>query len=385
MPHYIKQGETPQKKHTLFKKSDGSLFREELFSTQGFSHIYSTKYHANMPTKIIENCGISLEHGEKWQDALIQNYKIQPNLIDKSGNFYTARTKLFFNDDIAIYTAHVTENTDTFYRNAYADEVIFIHQGTGKLMSEYGEITINEWDYLLIPKGSTYQLHFNNKDPVHLYIIESYSMVEIPKQFRNEYGQLTESAPYSERDIKTPILNKPIVEQGEFILISKFNDKYQQTTLEWHPFDLVGWDGYLYPWAINIKSYSPKVGQIHLPPSEHQIFSTHNAVICNFVPRPYDFHPDSIPAPYFHNNIDSDEVLYYVDGNFMSRQDIKAGTMTLHPKGVPHGPQPGKTESSIGKQSTNEYAVMVDTFNSLSLTQYVKHCMSSDYPQSWLE
>ncbi|WP_299010103.1 homogentisate 1,2-dioxygenase [uncultured Shewanella sp.] len=385
MPFYIKQGQIPDKRHIQFRKENGELYREELFSTHGFANIYSNKYHHNMPTKALNVTSHTLSHGEPWQNTLIQNYKLDTTQADQPGHFFSARNKIFHNNDVAFYTAQVTEETNAFYRNAYADEVIFIHEGEGILYSEYGIIKVKQWDYLIIPRGTTYQLKFNDYHNVRLLIIESFSMIEIPKHFRNEYGQLLESAPYCERDIRTPTLEDAIVEQGDFTLISKFGDQYQNTSLEWHPFDLVGWDGFVYPWAFNIKDYAPKVGQIHLPPSEHLVFSGHNFVICNFVPRPYDFHPLSIPAPYYHNNIDSDEVIYYVDGDFMSRTGIKAGYMTLHQKGVPHGPQPGRTEASIGKTETIEYAVMIDTFNPLHLTTHVKNCMQDDYNRSWLE
>lgn len=385
MPHYVKQGIVPEKRHTCFKKSNGELYREELFSTHGFNHIYSNKYHHNMPTKILGNEGVQLNHGECWQNNLIQNYKVKSQKIENTGHFFSARNKIFFNKDVAIYTAKVTEDTDLFYRNAYADEVIFIHQGHGKLYSEYGVIECKQWDYLIIPRGTTYQLKFDDLQHVRLFVIESFSMIEIPKRFRNEYGQLLESSPYCERDIRTPVLDKPKIEKGEFTLVSKFGEQYQQTLLEWHPFDLVGWDGFVYPWALNIKEYAPKVGKIHLPPSEHIIFSAGNFVICNFVPRLYDFHPEAIPAPYYHNNIDSDEVIYYIDGDFMSRTGIEQGDLTLHPKGVAHGPQPGKTEASIGKTQTHEYAIMIDTFSPLSLTEHVKQTMDKKYHLSWIE
>ncbi|MCC4832354.1 homogentisate 1,2-dioxygenase [Shewanella sp. 10N.7] len=385
MPVYVQQGQIPAKRHIAFEKESGELYREELFSTHGFSNIYSNKYHHNMPTKALAVAPYSVDHGETWQDSLIQNYKLDSRQADCEGNFFSARNKIFFNSDVAMYTAKVSEDTAEFYRNAYADEIVFIHNGSGKLLSEYGELEVKQWDYLIIPRGTTYQLKFDDYANVRLFVIESFSMVEVPKHFRNEYGQMLESAPYCERDFRTPVLAEAVVEQGEFPLVSKFGDKYQVTTLEWHPFDLVGWDGCVYPWAFNITEYAPKVGKIHLPPSDHIVFTANNFVVCNFVPRLYDFHPQSIPAPYYHNNIDSDEVLYYVDGDFMSRTGIEAGYMTLHQKGVPHGPQPGKTEASIGKTETYEYAVMVDTFAPLKLTAHVKSCMSDDYNRSWIE
>ncbi len=385
MPIYVKQGHIPEKRHITFYKDNGELYREELFSTHGFSNIYSNKYHHNMPTKSISVESFAIDHGAAWTDSLVQNYKLDSRQSDGQGNFYSARKKHFYNADVAMYTAKVTEDTSQFYRNAYADEVIFVHEGEGTLHSEYGQLEIRKWDYLVIPRGTTYQLKFNSYDNVRLFVIEAFSMVEVPKHFRNEYGQMLETAPYCERDIRTPELQDAIVERGEFQLISKFGDKYQSQVLEWHPYDLAGWDGCVYPWAFNIDDYAPVVGKIHLPPSSHIVFTANNFVICNFVPRLYDFHPQSIPAPYYHSNIDSDEVLYYVHGDFMSRSGIDAGYLTLHQKGVPHGPQPGKTEASVGKKETNEYAVMVDTFAPLQLTEHVKNTRTPEYNRSWLE
>jgi homogentisate 1,2-dioxygenase len=385
MPFYIQRGKIPSKRHIAFKKDNGELYREELFSTHGFSNSYSNKYHHNMPTKVVRIEPYSINHGEEWQDTLLQNYKVHTQQSESSGNFYSARRSQVFNQDVAMYTAKVTEDSDSFYRNAYADEIVFVHAGTGTLTSEYGNLAIKQWDYLVIPKGTTYQLKFDNYDDVRLFVIESSSMVEIPKHFRTKTGQMLESAPYCERDIRTPELQPAQVEKGEFELVIKYGAQYQKSILQWHPYDLVGWDGAVFPWAFNIDDYAPKVGKIHLPPSEHQVFCANNFVVCNFVPRLYDFHPESIPAPYYHTNIDSEEVLYYVHGDFMSRTGIEEGSMTLHKKGVPHGPQPGKTEASIGKTETYEYAVMVDTFNPLKMSNHFKLCRDQDYNQSWLE
>ena len=338
-----------------------------------------------MPTKVVRVEPHEVDHGQEWKDRILQNYKIHTARISEGGNFFTARKQHMFNNDVAMYTAKVTSDTEDFYRNAYADEVVFVHQGSGTLLSEYGNIEIRQWDYLVIPKGTTYQLKFDNYDDVRLFVIESSTMISIPSHFRTPTGQMLESAPYCERDIRTPELQTATVEKGEYPLYIKYGDRYQKTILEWHPFDLVGWDGACYPWAFNIDDYAPLVGKIHLPPSSHLVFTANNFVVCNFVPRLYDFHPESIPAPYYHSNVDSDEVLYYVHGDFMSRTGIEAGSITLHPKGVPHGPQPGKTEASIGKKETYEYAVMVDTFAPLNVTNHFKSCLEDDYNQSWLE
>ena len=338
-----------------------------------------------MPSKTISIEKHQIEHGSHWDDALIQYYKFDTKDSDGKGNFFTSRKQFLFNDDVALYTAKVSEVTEKFYRNAYADEVVFVHEGVGELLSEYGRLEIKKWDYLVIPRGTTYQLKFDSYENVRLFVTESFSAIDIPKHFRSEYGQLLEHAPYCERDFRTPKLKDAIVEKGEFDLITKFRDSYQKIVLEWHPFDLAGWDGFTYPYAFNIQDYAPIVGKIHLPPPVHVVFTANNFVICNFVPRLFDFHPQSIPAPYYHSNIDSDEVLYYVDGDFMSRTGIGPGYITLHPMGVPHGPQPGKTEASVGVKEVYEYAVMVDTFRPLKLTEHVKNTMDSNYPQSWLE
>lgn len=383
--YYVKQGSIPSKRHIAFKKPDGTLFREELFSTHGFSHVYSNKYHYNMPTVIKNIKAKATQNCEQWENDLVQNYKFHTARSSSEGNFMEARTKYLFNDSVSLYTAKVTQNTEKLYRNMYDNEVLFIHSGSGVLSCDYGDIVFKKWDYLVIPKGIIYNLRFDDLSDVRLFIIESKPMIEIPKHFLNPYGQLKEDAPFSERDIRHPVLQKPIVEEGEFNVLNKLGDKFQITALKYHPFDLEGWDGCHYPFAFNLDDYAPLVGKIHLPPSSHLLFTTSDFVICNFVPRLFDFHPEAIPAPYFHSNIDSDEVLYYVHGEFMSRTGIEEGSMTLHQAGLPHGPQPGKTEESIGKKSTYEYAVMVDTFSPLKLTKNVMKVLDEDYIYSWDE
>jgi homogentisate 1,2-dioxygenase len=237
---------------------------------------------------------------------------------------------------------------------------------------------------LVVPRGTTYQLRFDGLDNNKLLIIESDTPFDIPKNYRNEYGQLVEGAPYCERDIKVPETLEPVDEAGKFKLIIKSGERYFEYLLPYHPFDVVGWDGYHYPFAFNIKDFCPIVGKIHQPPPVHLLFKTGHFVLCNFTPRLFDFHPQAIPAPYFHSNIDSDEVIYYVDGVFMSRKGIREGSVTLHPRGIPHGPQPGKVEESLGAKETKEYAVMIDTFEPLHLTSHVKEMVDENYPRSWL-
>lgn len=386
----MRLGKVPPKRHTTFYKEDGkSLYREELFSTKGFSGIYSNKYHIYMPPQV-ESIGELTSHfikdsSEIWPKAPLQYYHFFTDKKQSGGNFLTSRNDFLKNDHITISTAHPNEDTDLFFRNSYAHEVIFIHSGKGDFLSEYGRLPFEQWDYIVVPKGTTYQMKFNSNNGNKLFIVESDTSFEIPVHYRNEYGQLKEDAPYYERDFKPPQFMQPTDKKGDFQLILKVQNRYFDYRLPHHPFDVVGWDGFLYPYTFNIKEFAPKVGKLHLPPPIHLVFTTQHFVLCNFVPRLFDFHPDSIPAPYYHSNVDSDEVLYYVHGDFMSRTGVQEGSITLHPMGIPHGPQPGKTEASIGKKETDEYAIMIDTFNPLNVTNNVKETMAVDYARSWLE
>jgi homogentisate 1,2-dioxygenase len=386
MAFYVKVGKVPPKRHITFYKDDGkSLYREELFSTLGFSGIYSNKYHIYMPTQVKKIGESPGNDSNDWPDAPLQYYHFFTEKKKTGGDILSSRNEFLKNDNCVISTANVSEDSDFFFRNSYAHELIFVHRGEGEFLSEYGRLPFEKWDYIVVPKGTTYQIKFDNYDDNKLMIVESSTPFDIPRHFRNEYGQLTEDAPYYERDFKVPQFTEPVDNQGDFELILKLRDRYFKYLLPNHPFDVVGWDGFLYPYTFNLKEYAPKVGKIHLPPPVHLMFTTKHFVVCNFVPRLYDYHPQSIPAPYYHSNVDSDEVLYYVHGDFMSRKGIKEGSITLHPMGIPHGPQPGKTEASIGKKETDEYAVMIDTFESLRVTKNVKDTMVKDYSQSWLD
>jgi len=387
MPFYVKVGKVPPKRHITFYKEDGkSLYREELFSTKGFSGIYSNKYHLYMPPEVEKISEVTIDtSGNDWNEAAVEYYHFVTDKKQTKGNILTARNEFLKNDHCIISTAHISEEADFFYRNSQMHEILFVHHGKGWMLSEYGKIKFEEWDYLIIPKGTTYQLKFDDYKNNKVFIIESDTPYEIPLHFRNEYGQLTEEAPYYERDFRVPEYMEPVDKIADYKLMLKVRGKMFEYRLPHHPFDVVGWDGFLYPYAFNIKEYAPKVGKIHLPPPIHLVFKTDHFVICNFVPRLYDFHPQAIPAPYYHSNVDSDEVLYYVHGDFMSRTGVQEGSITLHPMGIPHGPQPGKTEASIGKKETEEYAVMIDTFQPLRVTKNVNETMVKEYSQSWLE
>ncbi|MBK7142347.1 MAG: homogentisate 1,2-dioxygenase [bacterium] len=385
MPFYHKLGNIPRKRHTQFYKPDGkSLYREELYSTLGFSGVYSNKYHINMPNSVYAVKELPIAENVDWPEAPLNFYHCFSNRKTKDGDFITSRMKFMENRHCIISTATPNRETDDFFKNAYANEYIFVHYGRPLFLSEYGQIQLEAGDQLIIPKGIPYQFKFKDLSKNKLLIVESDTPFDIPKHFRNPYGQLEEAAPYQERDFKIPEYMEPKDEKGEFRLVVQGGQRFFEYTLQHHPFDVVGWDGFHYPYAFNIRDYNPKVGRLHLPPPTHLAFNTGHFVLCNFCPRPFDFDPQAIPVPYWHSNCDSDEVLYYVEGDFMSRAGIEEGSFTLHPSGMPHGPQPGKTEASLGATETSEYAVMVDTFEPLRPTTHVRDTIDPNYSRSWL-
>ncbi|MCF7809032.1 MAG: homogentisate 1,2-dioxygenase [Candidatus Marinimicrobia bacterium] len=385
MPFYHKLGELPPVKHTTFYKPDGtSLYREELVSSKGFSGIYSTVYHHELPNSMKAYKDLKLASAELWTEAPTLYMHSDTDKHKESGNFVTARRTYLENAGCKISIAHVDEDSEIFYRNVRAAEFIFIHHGAGVLYSQFGKNPFGPGDQIVVPRGTIYRMSFEDLDQVKLVIVESDTAFEIPKHYKNDNGQMAEHAPYCERDFRPPEYTEPILEKGEYPLILKADDRYTEHTLVNHPFDVVGWDGYLYPFTFNIKNFHPKVGRIHLPPPVHLLYTTASFVVCNFVPRPFDFHEKAIPAPYFHNNIDSDEVLYYLDGDFMSRKGVVSGSLTFHPGGITHGPQPGRTEDSIGVEKTEEYALMIDTFSPLKPTTALQASLLDDYYRSWM-
>ncbi len=382
MPFYQKQGKIPPKRHTSFKKDDGSICYEELVSREGFSSIYSNLYHLQRPTKIT-NVGEFIKQQLTQAETKHRARHIITAKLDAKGDAIFSRTPLFFNSDIIISVAAVSKNMDYCYRNGIADEVLYIQSGDGELISNFGTLHIKSGDYVIIPRGVIWQM--NPKGTIRMLVIESVEPVETPNRYRNRFGQLLEHSPFCERDIQVPELQEPITNNNECLVKVKTLDGIQEYTYAHHPCDVVGWDGYYFPWSMSIHDFEPIVGSIHQPPPVHQTFQGQGFVICSFVPRLFDFHPDSIPSPYPHSNVDSDEVIYYSRGDFMSRQGIQKESITLHPMGLPHGPQPGKYQSSIGKKKTDELAVMIDTFKALNVTKSALKIDDADYPLSWLD
>jgi len=382
MPFYHRLGEFPQKRHIQYRKPDGTLYWEQLMGTKGFSGVSSLLYHNNPPTEVTRVEKIrDIVYEAEPQDVLKHRHFFT-NKMEKAGDPIDARQVLMFNDDCSIAVCKPTEQMDYYYRNAEWDECLFVHEGTGRLETIFGTIEYRRGDYLVIPMGTTYRVVWDQ--PSKFLIVESFSEIVPPKRYRNEHGQLLEHSPFSERDIRPPSKLETHTEKGEFEVRVKARNMLNAYFFSFHPLDVVGWDGYLYPYAFNIEDFEPITGRVHQPPPVHQTFDGHNFVICSFVPRLYDYHPQAIPAPYFHSNIESDEVLYYVEGNFMSRKGIEEGSVTLHPMGIPHGPHPGTIEASIGKKETAELAVMVDTFRPLKIAKVQDGVEDPNYMSSWL-
>jgi len=384
MPSYYSLGRIPPKRHTIFRKPDGALYAEELVSTEGFSSAYSLVYHVQPPTLVKQIAEPVNATTTIARDKHLKHTSLKGFQLTSASDYLESRKPVLVNDDLQIILAAPQHSmTAYFYKNSSADELLFVHEGSGTLKTGFGSIRFSYGDYLVIPRGTIYQLEFDTAEN-RLFIVESFSPIEPPRRYLNKSGQLTEQSPYCERDIRQPKYLVTNDESGEFKIIIKKQGMYYPYIYGSHPFDFVGWDGFHYPWAFSIHDFEPITGRLHQPPPVHQTFEGHNFVVCSFVPRKFDYHPLSIPAPYNHSNVDSDEVLYYVDGDFMSRKSVERGQITLHPAGIPHGPHPGTVEKSIGKESTAELAVMVDTFHPLKLTSHALEIEDPSYFSSWL-
>ena len=385
MPHYYKLGNIPHKRHTQFRKPDGGLYSEQLFSTEGFSDGYSLLYHCHPPTQIIktepqQDVSPTIAEEKMLKHRCFEGFNIKPG-----GEFLQSRVPVLVNNDCHIVLAAPMSGTkDYYYKNTDADEMIFVHEGGGTVHSQYGELPFSYGDYIVLPRGTIYQIEFNG-DKNRLFIVESFTPLRFPKRYMSKFGQLMEHSPYCERDIRPPHELKTYDIKGDFLIKAKKKGMLYGLHYGHHPFDVIGWDGCCYPYIFSIHDFEPITGRVHQPPPVHQTFETNAFVVCSFVPRLFDYHPLAIPAPYNHSNIDSDEVIYYVDGDFMSRKNVTRGMITLHPAGIPHGPHPGAVEKSIGAKETKELAVMVDTFRPLMLTKQALDIENTSYVMSWAE
>jgi len=384
MTYYYKLGEIARKRHTQFRQADGSLYHEEVMGIHGFAGAQSILYHLRPPTAV-RRVGLVATAPLVYEEAgPLRPRHLRAAPLPAGGDAISGRVPLMGNSDVVLHIARPTEPMSYWYKFAHGDDVMFIHEGTGVLESQYGRLRYGPGDYLVVPTGVIWRLLPDAGSPQRMLVVESFGHVAPPKRYLNNYGQFLENSPYCERDIRPPDELVTHDEAGEFEVRVKARDQITCFVYDHHPLDVVGWDGHLWPFAFNIADFEPITGRVHQPPPVHQTFDGPGYVLCSFVPRLFDYHPLAIPAPYNHSNVDSDEVLYYVEGNFMSRRGIEVGSFTIHPNGIPHGPHPGAYEGSIGKQSTEELAVMVDTFRPLRLTKRAVEMEDEGYVYSWL-
>ena len=385
MPSYTRLGETPHKRHTQFRRPDGGLYSEELFGEEGFSGVYSLLYHKYPPTRVTRIARHGSVCQQEWPQETHRHHHLQTAQIAPASDIVDGRRTLMYNGDCVISVARPTEKMDYFYRNAQGDELLFVHEGSGALETTFGLLPYQQGDYLIVPRGTTWRTLADAGEQRFL-IVEAYGGdILPPKRYRNEFGQLLEHSPFCERDLRSPTELPQHDERGEYEVRIRVNGEVMSYIYDFHPLDLVGWDGYLYPYAFSIYDFEPITGRVHQPPPVHQTFEGPGFVVCSFCPRKLDYHPESVPIPYNHSNIDSDEMIYYVSGSFGSRKGISTSSITLHPRGIPHGPQPGLVEKSLGAERTDELAVMVDTFRPLKLGAEAEALDDPKYPFSWLD
>ncbi len=384
--YYVRHGSVPPQRHTQHRAPDGRLYAEELFGVEGFSGRSSLLYHLTPPTQTHRVEPVREVRLVAADDGLHRHRLVNTGRVDPWGDVVSGRIPMFFNNDVVFGIVRPAEAVapGTFYRNGVADEMLYVHEGTGTCDTVFGPLRYSAGDYLVLPIGTTWRLDPDAGVAQRMLYLEAPSEIEPPKRYRNDYGQLLEHSPYSQRDLHPPDEVGPRDDVGEFVIWVRTSDRITAYHYRHHPFDLVGWDGYLWPFRFSIHDFQPITGRVHQPPPVHQTFGARNFVVCSFVPRLFDYHPLAIPAPYHHSNINSDEVIYYVAGNFMSRRGVDVASFTLHPAGIPHGPHPGTVEASIGKARTEELAVMVDTFHPLHLTREAMDLEDGAYPYSWL-
>jgi homogentisate 1,2-dioxygenase len=383
MPFYVRLGDVPRKRHVQFR-DNGTLLTEEVMGLEGFSGNESILYHLTSPCRVRDLGDFEPIERKEWVPKEHRPLHLQTWSVEPQGDAVSGRQLLMWNNDVEISLCRPTENMEVFFRNGEGDEVIFVHEGSGTVETIFGAVPYKPGDYIVIPRGTTYRF-VGSGDEQRYVVFESPGLIEIPRRYRNQYGQLLEHAPYYHRDIHPPTELATHRDRGEFHVRVRVRGGYQTYVLDYHPFDVVGWDGYVYPWTFSIHDFEPITGRIHMPPPSHQTFQGQNFVICSFCPRKLDFDPMAIPIPYHHSNLNSEEMIYYVDGNFSSRKAIEIGSVTLHPSGIPHGPAPGLAEKSIGMTETHELAVMCDTFHPLRLTTLAKELDDGKYWRSWYE
>jgi homogentisate 1,2-dioxygenase len=380
MPFYQRLGELPRKRHIQIR-DNGTLLTEEVMGLEGFTGLESILYHLQSPCRIADLGKFEPIEREEWVPDTHAHRHLSTYGIEPEGDEILGRRVLMWNDDIEVSLCRPQASMDYFFRNGEGDEVVFVHEGSGTLETIFGDVSYKDGDYVVIPRGTTYR--FRPQGEQRHLVFETPGLITIPRRYRNEHGQIVEGAPYYHRDIHPPAELRTHREQGEFLVKVRVRGGFQDYVLDYHPFDVVGWDGYLYPWTFSIRDFEPITGRIHQPPPSHQTFAGQNFVICSFCPRKLDYDPLAVPIPYHHSNLQSEEVIYYVDGQFSSRKGIDVGSITVHPSGLPHGPQPGLAEKALGITETHEYAVMWDTFHPLKLSKLAKKLDDGKYAFSW--
>jgi homogentisate 1,2-dioxygenase len=382
MPSYHRLGELPRKRHTVFRQPDGNLYHEHVMGSRGFSGPESLLYHRRPPTAIVSSRLLQKLEWPPDADPTLRMRHFATHSLPQEKSATLNRTPLLFNADVAMSYVQPTATDSFYYRNAQGDELVYVSEGTGVVETMLGDMSYQAGDYVIIPRGITHRWKIGDKPP-RMLVIESAGQIRPPSRYVNEVGQYLEHSPYCERDIRRPTTLQSHDETGKFPVVVKQNDALTEVTLDHHPFDVIGWDGHYYPWILSIHDFEPIVGSLHQPPPVHQTFQGDGFVVCSFVPRLFDFHPDAVPVPYNHSNVNSDEVIYYANNEFMSRKGISFGSLTMHPGGLPHGPHPGRVEESLGKKRTDELAVMLDTFRPMQVRQGVQAIEDPDYAQSW--
>jgi homogentisate 1,2-dioxygenase len=382
MPFYQRRGDVPRKRHIVFREN-GRLLTEEVMGLEGFTGNESILYHLESPCRVKELGAFTAIEREEWVPDAHAHRRMNTYDVERSGDEIAGRRTLMWNSDVEISLCRPEATMDYFFRNGEGDEVIFVHEGSGTLETSFGDVPYKDGDYIVVPRGTTYR--FVPAGEQRYLVFETPGLIEIPRRYRNQYGQILEGAPYYHRDIHPPVELNTHRERGEFLVKVRVRGGYQDYVLDYHPFDVVGWDGYLYPWTFSIHDFEPITGRIHQPPPSHQTFQGPNFVICSFCPRHLDFDPEAVPIPYHHSNLQSEEMIYYVSGNFGSRKGISVGSITLHPSGLPHGPAPGLAEKALGVRETTELAVMCDTFRPLKLSTFARDLDDGTYALSWYE
>lgn len=391
MPSYRRLGELPPKRHIWLENNapdnflGEKMFYEHIVTTQGFDRAYAIMYHRRPPTRVLSTRPAGKVEVRKFEDQELRHHHTLTQKLPRQGDPVSGRVPMMFNDDLIAWRCLPAENQTRLFRNGAADEVIFIQQGSGHFETSYGILPYRRGDYVVMPRSTTWRMVPDDVQKENHLILETFSQVRVPSRYQNPDGQMYLGVPYYERDFHSPVRLAEVNQEGPTEILIKDRERLTLVTMAHHPFDVVGWDGFLYPYTFNAWDFEPLTGTTHLPPPVQQTFEARGFVICTFAPRFLDHHPRAIKVPYVHSNVEADEVLFYVDGEFGSRKGVGLGSLTLHPGGIPHGPHPGTIMKSMSMDRTNEMAVMFDTDRRLYLTPEAMQLDDPKYPHSWME